>query len=132
MRFLLDTDTLIYISKRAGNCVENLEKHLDSDIAISTINLFELEYGVAKSNNPARAQAFLVEIKARFNVLPFDEQSAAHAGRLRAQLGKAGLPIGACDLQHAGIALTHDLIFVTGNNYEFNRVPGLRLANWYA
>jgi tRNA(fMet)-specific endonuclease VapC len=131
VRFLLDTDTLIYISKRAGNCLVNLEKVLDSEVAISTINVFELEYGIARSNSPARAQAFLIEIKSRFHVLPFDEASAANAGRVRAQLGKAGMPIGAYDLQHAGIALTNDLIFVTRNTDEFKRVPGLRLTNWY-
>jgi tRNA(fMet)-specific endonuclease VapC len=131
VKFLLDTDTLIYISKRMGNCVSNLEKHLDNDIAISTINLFELEFGIAKSNNPAKGQAFLYEIKARFTLFGFDENCAAHAGRAWAQLSKLGMPIGPYDLQHAGIALTNNLIFVTRNTNEFLRVPGLQLANWY-
>lgn len=131
MKFLLDTDTLIFISKRMGNCVANLEKHLDSDIAISTINLFEIEFGIAKSNNPAKGQAFVSEIKARFKVLDFDDVSASHSGRTRAQLGKVGMPIGPYDLQHAGIALTHSLTFVTRNIGEFERVPGLKLTNWY-
>ena len=132
MKFSLDTDTLIYISKRSGNCLANLEKQLDRDVVISTINLFELEYGAEKSNSPARAHAFLFEIKKRFHILSFDETSASHAGRLRASLGKAGMPIGPYDLQHAGIALTHDLTFVTRNTDEFRRVPGLRLIDWYA
>jgi tRNA(fMet)-specific endonuclease VapC len=131
MKFLLDTDTLVYISKRMGNCVAVLENHLDSDIAISTINLFELEFGIAKSNNPAKGQAFLHELKARFSVFGFDEVCAGHAGRVRAQLSQVGLPIGPYDLQHAGIALTHHLTFVTRNTKEFSRVPGLQLANWY-
>jgi tRNA(fMet)-specific endonuclease VapC len=132
MKFLLDTDTLIYISKRMGNCVANLEQHLDSDIAISTITLFELEFGIAKSNNPAKGQAFLHEIKVRFNLLVFDETCAAHAGRIRAQLSLIGMPIGPYDLQHAGIALTHSLTFITRNTNEFLRVPSLKLSNWYA
>ncbi len=131
MKFLLDTDTLVYISKRMGNCVVNLENHLDGHIAISTINLFELEFGIAKSNNPAKGQAFLHEIKVRFHVFGFDEVCAAHAARIRAQLSQVGIPIGPYDLQHAGIALAHDLTFVTRNTKEFLRVPGLQLANWY-
>jgi tRNA(fMet)-specific endonuclease VapC len=131
MKFLLDTDTFVYISKRMGNCLANLENHLDSDIAISTINVFELEFGIAKSNNPAKGQAFLHEIKARFHVLGFDESCVAHAGRVRAQLTQVGMPIGPYDLQHSGIALTHSLTFVTRNTKEFLRVPGLQLANWY-
>jgi tRNA(fMet)-specific endonuclease VapC len=131
MKFLLDTDTLVYISKRMGNCLANLERYLDSDIAISTINLFELEFGIAKSNNPAKGQAFLHEIKARFHMFGFDEACAAHAGRVRAQLSQVGMPIGPYDLQYAGIALTQSLTFVTRNTKEFLRVPGLQLANWY-
>jgi tRNA(fMet)-specific endonuclease VapC len=131
MKFLLDTDTLIYISKRMGNCVANLEQHLDSDIAISTISLFELEFGIAKSNNPAKGQAFLHEIKDRFSLLVFDEISGAHAGKLRAQLSLIGMPIGPYDLQHAAIALTHSLTFITRNTNEFLRVPSLQFANWY-
>lgn len=131
MKFLLDTDTLVFVSKRMGNCLANLEKHLDNHIAISTINLVEIELGIAKSNYPAKALAFLSEIKARFNILTFDKVSDAHSGRVRAQLGKIGLSIGPYDLQHADIALTHNLIFVTSNTSEFERVPGLKLADWY-
>jgi tRNA(fMet)-specific endonuclease VapC len=131
MKFLLDTDTLVYISKRMGHCVANLENHLDGDIAISTINLFELEFGIAKSNNPAKGQAFLHEIKARFQLFGFDANCAAHAGRVKAQLSQVGMPIDPYDLQHAGIALTHGLTFVTRNTKEFLRVPGLQLVNWY-
>jgi tRNA(fMet)-specific endonuclease VapC len=114
-----------------GNCISNLEMQLHTDVSISTINLFELEFGIAKSNNPARGQAFLHEIKARFHIVGFDEVSAAHAGRVRAQLSLAGMQIGPYELQHAGIALTHNLTFVTRNTKEFVRVPGLQLANWY-
>ena len=45
MKYLLDTDTLIYVFKRAGKCLARLNPPNDSDVAISSINLFELEYG---------------------------------------------------------------------------------------
>ncbi len=131
MKYLLDTDILIYISKQAGNCLAHLEKLPDSSVAISSVNVFELEYGIARSTSPARAQAFLLALQARFVVLPFDVVAATHAGRIRAQLRLSGDPIGAYDLQHAGIALANDLIFVTRNTREFARVPGLRLENWF-
>lgn len=131
MKYLLDTDTLIYISKRAGKCLERLEQHANADIAISSLNVFELEYGISRSSAPARAQSFLAELQARFTVLPFDNASAAQAGRVRAQLRLAGVPIGPYDLQHAGIALANQLVFVTRNTREFERVLGLRLDNWY-
>ena len=42
MKYLLDTDTLIYVFKRAGNCLARLSLQNDTDIAISTINLLSL------------------------------------------------------------------------------------------
>jgi tRNA(fMet)-specific endonuclease VapC len=131
LKYLLDTDTLIYISKRAGKCLERLEQHANADIAISSLNIFELEYGISRSSAPARAQRYLAELQARFTVLAFDSDSAAQAGRIRAQLRLAGVPIGPYDLQHAGIALAKQLVFVTRNTREFERVLGLRLENWY-
>jgi tRNA(fMet)-specific endonuclease VapC len=49
---------------------------------------------------------------------------------LRAQLKARGTPIGAYDLQIAAIALTYNLILVTHNTKEFERVEGLTLEDW--
>ena len=41
-----------------------------------------------------------------------------------------GTPIGAYDLQIAAIALANNLILVTHNTREFERVDGLQLEDW--
>ena len=51
-------------------------------------------------------------------------------GQIRAQLQKLGTPIGSYDLQIAAIALAHNLILVTHNTREFERVEGLKLEDW--
>jgi tRNA(fMet)-specific endonuclease VapC len=51
-------------------------------------------------------------------------------GQIRAQLQKLGTPIGSYDLQIAAIALANDLILVTHNTREFERVEGLKLEDW--
>ena len=46
------------------------------------------------------------------------------------RLASAGTPIGAYDLQIAALALANNLILVTHNTREFERVDGLRLEDW--
>lgn len=131
MKYLLDTDTLIYVFKRAGNCLARLVSQNDSDIAISTINLFELEYGMGKSNNRIKMDSYVVSLCRRYAVLDFDRAASQQAGVIRALLDTRGTPIGPYDIQMAGIALSKNLTIVTRNTREFVRVPGLQVENWY-
>ena len=131
MKYLLDTDTLIYVFKRAGNCLARLTPINDSDIAISTINLFELEYGMAKSDNRIKMDSFVVSLCRRYAVLDFDRSASLQAGAIRALLHTRSSPIGSYDLQIAGIARSNNLTVVTRNVREFSRVPQLKVENWY-
>ncbi|MDP3170847.1 MAG: type II toxin-antitoxin system VapC family toxin [Polaromonas sp.] len=131
MKYLLDTDTLIYVFKRAGNCLPRLENEHDSDIATSTINLFELEFGMAKSSNRTLMARYVSAISGRYAVLGLDLAASQQAGRVRAHLQASGSPIGPYDVLIAGIALTHNLTVVTRNVREFSRVPQLKVENWY-
>ncbi|GFM71656.1 hypothetical protein PSCICL_26480 [Pseudomonas cichorii] len=63
-------------------------------------------------------------------MLKYDENAAAHTGQLRAELGKAGTPIGPYDQMIAGHARSLGLILVTNNRREFDRVSGLRVEDW--
>ncbi|GFM58066.1 hypothetical protein PSCICF_42440 [Pseudomonas cichorii] len=60
----------------------------------------------------------------------YDENAAAHTGQLRAELGRAGTPIGPYDQMIAGHARSLGLILVTNNRREFDRVSGLRVEDW--
>jgi len=65
-----------------------------------------------------------------FTSLPFDDQCARRCAELRAELEAKGNVIGPHDLQIAAIALQHQLILVTHNSREFNRIAGLKLEDW--
>jgi tRNA(fMet)-specific endonuclease VapC len=131
LKYLLDTDTLIYVFKRAGNCLARLSPQIDSDIAISTISLFELEYGMGKSDNRVKMDSYVLSLCRRYAVLDFDRAASVQAGALRALLHTRGMPIGPYDVQIAGIALANNLTVVTRNAREFSRVPQLKVENWY-
>lgn len=131
MKYLLDTDTLIYAYKRAGNCLARLSMQPDIDLAVSSINLFELEFGMAKSINRTLMERYVRELCKRYTVLDFDPDAARQAGVLRAHLQSLGTPIGPYDVQVAGVALSRGLTLVTRNTREFDRVPELRVENWF-
>jgi tRNA(fMet)-specific endonuclease VapC len=131
LKYLLDTDTLIYVFKRAGNCLARLNAQIDSDVAISTISLFELEYGMGKTGNRVKMDSYVLSLCRRYAVLDFDRSASVQAGAMRALLHTSGTPNGPYDVQIAGIALANNLTVVTRNVREFSRVPQLKVKNWY-
>lgn len=133
MTYLLDTNACIAaINGRPASLRQRLTEVMarGETVVASTITLFELWYGVAKSArvnaNTERLAVFLAPLE----TLPFDDQDARLAGMVRAELERAGAPIGAYDCLIAGQALRHGTMLVTANVREFERVPGLRWENW--
>lgn len=131
MKYLLDTNTLIYAFRGVGGVRTRVDSTSDADMRLCVINLFELEFGFAKSRDPRPQRALLDQLVQRLGVLPLDSASAEAAGRIKAHLQQAGTPIGPYDLLIAGIAMAQNLVVVTGNVNEFARVPGLRIENWH-
>ena len=76
-----NTDTLIYVFKRAGNCLTWLDQRNDSDVAISTIYLFELEYGMGKSDNRIKMDSYVLSLCRRYAVLDVDRAASQPACR---------------------------------------------------
>jgi len=102
-------------------------------VAVSTVVLFELHFGAAKSARPQEnADRIAVFLSGPVQALPFERLDAEAAGALRARLESVGTPIGPFDCLIAGQALRHGAKLVTANAGEFARVPGLTLENWAA
>lgn len=66
----------------------------------------------------------------QFESLPFDDVALEQYGNIRVQLEEKGTPIGPHDLMIAAIAKAWNLILVTHNIAEFDRVKGLHIENW--
>jgi tRNA(fMet)-specific endonuclease VapC len=102
-------------------------------IAVSSIVLYELWYGVARSaRRRENAERLRVFLSGGIEVSAFDEEDARTAGDLRATLEGAGTPIGPYDLLIAAQALRTGATLVTANVAEFTRVPGLQWQDWSA
>lgn len=136
MRYLLDTNAVIAVLKNSPVAVRERVRETaatDASIAVSSVVLFELWYGVARSARPTEnAERLRIFLSAGIDALAFEEDDAQAAGELRAELDAAGTPIGPYDLMIAGQALCRGATLVTANVAEFARVRGLRWEDWSA
>jgi tRNA(fMet)-specific endonuclease VapC len=130
MKYMLDTNICIYAQKGFPSVLSNLKAKKNLGIAISTVSLAELEYGVQASSYPEKNALALMKFLAIANILPFDNYAAIEYGRIRAVLRKQGTPIGTMDMLIAAHAKASGLIIVTNNVREFERIPGLEWENW--
>ncbi|QXI37969.1 type II toxin-antitoxin system tRNA(fMet)-specific endonuclease VapC [Pseudomonas xantholysinigenes] len=130
LRYMLDTNICIFTIKNKPQVVREAFNRYHGQLAISTVTLMELIYGAEKSAAPERNLAIVEGFAARLDVLDYDIQGAAHTAQLRAELAKAGTPIGPYDRMIAGHARARGLTLVTSNLREFQRVPGLRVEDW--
>ncbi|MDE0154716.1 MAG: tRNA(fMet)-specific endonuclease VapC [Gammaproteobacteria bacterium] len=130
LKYMLDTNIVIYTIKNRPLKVRKIFKSHSGQMAISTVTLGELVYGAEKSTQTARNLNDIESMTARLEVLPFNEAAAVHFGQIRAELARAGTPIGAYDQMIAGHARAAGLTLVTNDVDEFTRVPGLRIENW--
>ena len=130
LRYLLDTNIVIYVLKRRPVEVLSTFNANASRMAISSITLAELMHGAEKSSRVSENLAAVEDFCSRLEVLPYGPKAAQHYGAIRAALEKFGQPIGVNDIHIAAHARSEGLVLVTSNVGEFARVPALEAANW--
>ncbi|MCX7344121.1 MAG: type II toxin-antitoxin system VapC family toxin [Proteobacteria bacterium] len=131
MKYLLDTCCIIDFVKGDANTAQHLKHTAPSDIAISSITVMELEYGLLYDpQRTKKLKPIIQAIISNVTVLPYTETDAKMSALLRAQMRKSGTPIGSYDALIAGTALNHKLILVTSNEKEFRRMSELSIENW--
>lgn len=131
MKYLLDTDICIFIIRRRPESVfAKLREQSAGAVGISAITHSELCHGALKSRKPEANLAALEEFVAPLEIVPFDSEVSLFYAKVRGALEGQGQPIGPLDTLIAAHGLSRDLIVVTNNTKEFERVHGLRVENW--
>ena len=131
MEYLLDTNICIYIiKKKPAEVFEKLKKVMLGDVGISSISLAELQYGIEKSSNPEKNREALEIFLTPIEIVEYGYEASVDYGKIRAELERKGTPIGLLDILIASHARSLDLVLVTNNVKEFERIPGLRIENW--
>ena len=90
MKYMLDTNMCIYAQKKNENVLAKLKANWEDGIAISSITLAELEYGVKASAAPEKNSIALMKFLSIVEVIPFDTGAAEEYGNICAYLKKKG------------------------------------------
>ncbi|HUL00962.1 MAG TPA: type II toxin-antitoxin system VapC family toxin [Nitrospirota bacterium] len=131
MKYMLDTNICIYLIKqKPPKVLKHFKSHSIGDIGISSITLAELRYGVAKSQHVEKNRQALDEFILPLEIEDFNEKAADEYGVVRADLERAGKPIGSMDMLIGAHALALGATLVTNNTKEFKQVQNLKVVDW--
>ncbi|MEQ8997224.1 MAG: type II toxin-antitoxin system VapC family toxin [Coleofasciculus sp. B1-GNL1-01] len=131
MRYLLDTCVISDFIKGEPATQARLKQTSPTDIAVSVITVMELRYGLQLNHQRAqKIEPVITSFLSSITLLPFGISEAEQVAHIRAILRSQGQPIGAYDVLIAATALQYNLVMITANQREFDRVPGLQTENW--
>jgi tRNA(fMet)-specific endonuclease VapC len=129
MNYLLDTNICIYFFKGQFGLIDKIRKIGFSECAISEITLAELIYGAEKSNNVSKNKLVVNEFSDKITILPIFDSIELY-GKEKARLKTKGTIINDLDLFIGTTAITNDMILVTRNVREFERLENIKIENW--
>ncbi|MBK5105264.1 MAG: type II toxin-antitoxin system VapC family toxin [Burkholderiales bacterium] len=133
MRYLLDTNICIYLSKRNHPGLRaKLAQIPVAEAGISVVTYGELVYGAFKSERRKENLHTIGELIEAFQPLPLPVEAGQAYGSIKESLRAKGQIIGENDLWIASHALAGGYVLVTNNMREFKRIKGLQLENWAA
>jgi tRNA(fMet)-specific endonuclease VapC len=130
VKYLLDTDTLIYWLKGNRNIEKKALQISLEHIGYSIISKAELFYGAYNSKSVQRNLDNLNKIDQVLTLVYLEETAAECFGKLKAELKQQGNIIMDADLLIASIAIANDLVLVTNNMRHFQRIASLKVENW--
>ena len=129
MGYLLDTNICIHYFKGQFGLKEKIEETGFENCAISEITLAELFYGAEKSQKVEKNLKVVEDFAGKIEILPIITGLRIY-GKEKARLRSIGRPIGDLDLFIGSTAIANELIMVTRNLREFERIEGIIIENW--
>ncbi len=137
-RALLDTDILSGVTKaKDESVVDNARRYLATwrRFSFSSVSMMEVVAGYCRQRSEDKLKRFL-GMASRSEILSLDPVAGELAGRIYADLQRAGKDIGVPDTMIAAIAIHNTLPLVTGNSSDYVRIQEagypLILDNWRA
>ena len=134
-RYLLDTNVVSHIMQgRDAGLLARLTELPVGQVAISSVTLAELEYGLQRRGQPVRLRDALAQVLLRMDVLPWDEEVAVRYGALCAALEAQGINLSDFDMMIAAHAVAVGATLVSRDK-AFAQLPaggkqGLTLEIW--
>ena len=130
MKYILDTDILIYFLNGVPEITKKMLEIDIGDLATTIITHNELHYGV---HNSAKKKSNLIKVDSllkQLTILPFTEDASLIFANEKARLKKSGALIADMDLMIASIAINKGLKLATNNKKHFQRLRNLSIETW--
>lgn len=136
MGLVLDSSVLITAERERRPVSQVLgslsAEYSETEFLLSSISVMELEHGCHRANTPEAAQKrrrYLDEVLAIIPVEPFTREMGVLAGKIDADMKKAGLVIATADLLIGMTALHYGYAIGTRNVRHFKMIPGLQVMS---
>jgi tRNA(fMet)-specific endonuclease VapC len=129
MNYLLDTNICIYLFKAKFDIIEKMRTVGFSQCGISEITLAELIYGAEKSNNILKNKRIVESFADKIDIIPIFDALEIY-GKEKARLKTKGTAISDFDLLIGATAIKYNLVLVTQNIKEFERMENIKIENW--
>jgi tRNA(fMet)-specific endonuclease VapC len=128
---MLDTNICIYIiKKKTEKILKTLKQKRKSGLSISSITLAELEYANDNSMYKEKNKIALMEFLSIIDIRQFDEKAAQEYGKIKKELKDRRCLIGPFDMLIGAHTKSLNMILVTNNTKEFERITELKIENW--
>ncbi len=129
MKYLLDSNICIHFFRAKFDIDKKLEFIELKNCAISEITLAELVFGAEKSANPNKNHKLIDTFVEQLTVIPIFGAILLY-GKEKARLQRCGKMISDFDLLIGCTAVENDMIMVTENVKEFERISNIKIENW--
>lgn len=129
MVYLLDTNICIHFFRGEYNLLQKFQEINLQNCAISEITLAELYFGAENSSNPQKNIKLIDSLSAHITILPIFGGIESYA-KEKVRLRKQGKMISDFDLLIGSTAVAYELIMVTENTKEFERISNIQIENW--
>jgi len=131
---VLDTSVVSAIMRREEPALERLRAHRPGDLVLSSPVAAEISFGLRRLPEGSRRRTLLAAEYQRLRSLvpwcDWNEAAALEFGRLKAELERAGTPVGDMDVIIGSVAFSLGGGVATANLRDFEKLSGLRLEAW--
>lgn len=132
LRYLLDTSVFSQPIRPLPlpACQKRWQHYGDAKLAVPTMAIAEIEYGLFLKNSDKLWTAYRSILKDRLATFDFTASVASVFGEMKSRQAQLGEPVDDFDLAIAATAVAHDLIVATLNTRHFKLIENLRWEDW--
>lgn len=128
-KYLLDTNICAYFLNGKFNLDAKIDEVGFENCLVSEISIAELKYGVEKSTYKEKNIKTLETFQTKFGILPIFPALGIYA-KEKARLKTKGKILDDFDLLIGATAIFNNLVLVTKNVSDFDRLEGIIIEDW--